>query len=170
LHINFVAAKANSGEEFHQHQIGHTTEPRMTTRPVRRVKARLMDSDTFSGIVWGVVLFAILLWFYLSHLRHRRRTKRLLIIELLKRYFEGDIPVDQIGQRTRAIANRHFIKSPEFYSIAIAGFQHAVDAKLANRSHSEEHKKKMLSLLAVLKKEFGLTDLYRVEAWRSGRE
>jgi hypothetical protein len=104
------------------------------------------------------------LWFYLSHLRHRRRTKRLLIIELLKRYFEGDIPVDQIGQRTRAIANRHFIQSREFYSIAIAGFQHAVDAKLANRSHSEEHKKKMLSLLAVLKKEFGLTDLYRVEA------
>jgi hypothetical protein len=135
-----------------------------------KVRVSLMDSDTFSGIVWGAVLFGILIWFYLAHLRHRRRTKRLLIMDLLKRYFEGDIPADQIGQRTRAIANHHFIQSAEFYSIAIAGFQHAVDAKLANRSHSEEQGRKMLSLLAALKNEFGLTDLYRVEAWRSGRE
>ena len=29
---------------------------------------------------------------------------------------------------------------------------------------------KLLRLLAALKKEFGLTDLYQIEAWRPGRE
>jgi uncharacterized membrane protein len=135
-----------------------------------KVKAKPMDSWTFSSIVWGTVLFGLLLFIYFARYRRRRRTQRLLIMELLKRYFEGDISADQLGQRTREITNHHFIQSAEFHSLAIAGFQRAVDVKLANQSHSKEEESKLLSLLAALKNEFGLTDRYQIEAWRSGRE
>ena len=112
----------------------------------------------------------LLISFYFAHLRRRRRTERLLIMELLKRYFEGDISVGQLGQRAREIANRHFIQSAEFYSLAIAGFQRAVDTRLGSQTYSKEEETKLLSLLAALKNEFGLTDRYQVEAWRPGRE
>jgi len=129
-----------------------------------------VDGDTIIGIVWGAFLVGILISIYFAHRRRRRRTKRLLMMELLKRYFQGDMPADQLGQRTREIADYHFIRSAEFYSLAIAAFQGAVDAKLASQAHSKEDERKMLSLLAALKKEFGLTDLYHIEAWRAGRE
>jgi hypothetical protein len=129
-----------------------------------------MDGDAIIRIVWGAFLVGILISIYFAHRRRRLRTKRLLMMELLKRYFQGDIPVDQLGQRTREIADHHFIHSPEFYSLAIAAFQGAVDAKLAHQAHSKEDERKLLSLLAALKKEFGLTDLYQIEAWRAGRE
>ena len=68
-----------------------------------------MDSDTFSGIVWGAVLVVILVSIYFARYRRRRSTKRALIAELLKKYFQGDMPPDQLGKRTREIAGRHFI-------------------------------------------------------------
>jgi len=129
-----------------------------------------MDSDTFSGIVWGAALVGIFTSIYVGRRRRWRRTKRLLIMELLKRYFQGDMPADQLGQRTREITHHHFIQSEEFHSLAIAAFQRAVDANFAHESHSKEDERKFLGLLAALKNEFGLTDLYQIEGWRAGRE
>ena len=63
-----------------------------------------------------------------------------------------------------------FIQSTEFYSLVIAAFQRAVDANLEHRPHSRDDERKLLSLLAALKNEFGLTDRYQIEAWRAGRE
>jgi hypothetical protein len=125
-------------------------------------------SVTIIGI-GGVILIAIFLSIYLAYRRRRVRTKRLMT-ELLSRYFRGDIPADQVGERTREITSRHFTRSAEFYSLAIAAFQTAADAKLANQAHSKEDEDKLLRLLAALKGEFGLTDRYRIEAWRPGRE
>jgi len=129
-----------------------------------------MDSDTIIWIVWGAVLVGILISIYFTYRRRRLHTKRQLMMELLKGYFQGDMPADQLGQRTREIADHHFMQSAEFYSLAIAVFQGAVDAKLEYQAHSKEDERKLLSLLAALKKEFGLTDLYQIEAWRAGRE
>ena len=129
-----------------------------------------MDGDTIIGIVWGVLLVGILISIYFAYRRRRRRTKRVLIMDLLKRYFEGGMPTNQLGQRTREIASHRFTQSAEFFSLAIAAFQGAVDARLALKTLSEQDEKKLLSLLAALKKEFGLTDLYQIEAWRAGRE
>ena len=139
----------------------------MVTKPA---KARRMDSDTFSSIVWGAVVFGFLISFFLAYRRYRRRTTQVLVMELFKQYFEGAMPPDQLGQRTRRIANHNFIGSAEFHSLAVAGFQRAVDAKLRDQPHSKQDERKLLSLLATLKNEFGLTDLYQIEGWRSGRE
>lgn len=129
-----------------------------------------MDSDTFSGIVWGAALVAILVSICLARYRRRRSAKRALIAELLKQYFQGDTPPDQLGKRTREIAGRRFIGSAELYSLVIAAFQGSVDATLARQAHSKEDEKNSLRLLAALKKEFGLTDRYQTEEWRPGRE
>jgi hypothetical protein len=91
-------------------------------------------------------------------------------MELLKRYFQGDMPADQLGERTREITDHHFMQNEELHSLAIAAFQRAVDANLTNQSHSREGERKLLGLLAALKYEFGLTDLYQIEGWRTGRE
>ena len=79
------------------------------------------------------------------------------------------MPADQLGQRARKITSRHFTGTSEFYSLAIAAFQSAVDAKVAHL-HSEKDERKLLRLLAALKNEFGLTDRYQIEGWRAGRE
>jgi hypothetical protein len=129
-----------------------------------------MDSDTFSGIVWGAVLVGVLISFYIARRRRWRQTKRLLTMELLKRYFQGDMPADQLGQHTREITDHHFIQSTEFHSLAVAAFQRAVDENFAHRSHSREKERKLLGSLAALKNEFGLTDRYQIEGWRAGRE
>jgi hypothetical protein len=129
-----------------------------------------MDSDTLIYIVGGICLVGVLMTACLAYWRGKLRTKRLLLMDLFKGYFRGNVPADQLGQRTRKIASRHFIGSPEFYSLAIAAFQSAVDAKLAHRPHSEEDERRLLSLLAALKNEFGLTDRYKIEGWRAGRE
>jgi hypothetical protein len=91
-------------------------------------------------------------------------------MELLKRYFHGDMPADQLGQRTREITHHHFIQGAEFHSLAIEAFQGAVDQNFAHQSHSKAGERKLLGLLAALKNEFGLTDLYQIEGWRAGRE
>ena len=65
-----------------------------------------MDSDTFSSIVWGIALIGILISFFFAHWRRRRRTKRLLIKELLKQYFQNGIPANEPGQRIREIGIR----------------------------------------------------------------
>jgi len=129
-----------------------------------------MDSDALSIIAAGVILAAILIVISFIHFRRRRSIKMARIMELLNRYFRGDLPVDQLGQRTRAIASRHFMRSAELYSLVISAFQGTVDAMLVRQAHSKEDERRLLGLLAALKQEFGLADRYRIEAWRSGRE
>jgi hypothetical protein len=88
-------------------------------------------------------------------------------MELFNGYFRGDVPADQLGVRAaRQIANRYFTGSAECFSLAVAAFQSAVDARLAHQPHSEERQKKLLRMLAALKNEFGLTDRYLIEGWR----
>ena len=53
-----------------------------------------------------------------------------MLMDLLKGYFKGDVPADQLGRRAREIVSRHFTRSDEFYSLAVAAFQRAVDATL----------------------------------------
>jgi hypothetical protein len=129
-----------------------------------------MDNDTFSSIVWGAALVGILISIYFARRRRWRRSNRLLIMELLKRYFQGDMPADQLGKRTREITDHHFMQNDEFHSLAVAAFQRTVDANFIHQPHSREDERKLLGLLAALKLEFGLTDLYQVEGWRAGRE
>ena len=129
-----------------------------------------MDIETFGSIVWTAALVGAVISIYLARRHRRLRIKRLLILELLKDYFQGEISADQLGQRTREITGRGFTQSTEFHSLAVAAFQRAIDAKLADQSHSWEDKRKLLGLFAALKNEFGLTELFQVEAWRAGRE
>ena len=129
-----------------------------------------MDIETFSSIVWAVVLVGAVVSIYLARRHRRLRIKRLLILELLKGYFQGDMPADQLGQRAREITGRGFMQSTEFQSLAVAAFQRAIDAKLADQSHSREEERKLLGLVAALQNQFGLTDRFQVEAWRAGRE
>jgi len=129
-----------------------------------------MDSDTIVLIVAGAVLAGVLLSILIAFWRRRLRRNRLRVAERFKRYFDGDVPVDQLGRHIRQIASRHFLRSAEFYSLATAAFQRAVDAKPAHPASSKEAERKLLGLLAALKREFGLTDRYQIEAWRPGRE
>jgi hypothetical protein len=126
-----------------------------------------MDNETFSLIVWGVVLIGTVVSIYFARRHRRRRTQRLLIMELLKQYFRGDIPADQLAQRTLEMTSRYFIQT-EFQSLAVAAFQHSVDA--AHQSQVKEDDRKLLGLLADLKRKFGLTDLYQIEALNAGRQ
>ncbi|HEY1941269.1 MAG TPA: hypothetical protein VGH40_04025 [Roseiarcus sp.] len=125
-------------------------------------------ADTTIGL-GGAILLAIFLGIYFTYRRSLTRTKRLLA-GLLNRYFDGDLPADQVGQRAGEIASAHFLRSGEFYSLAVAAFQSAADAKLTRRSHSVEDESTLLRLFAALKREFGLTDRYQSEGWRAGRE
>ena len=126
-----------------------------------------MDNETFSLIVWGVVLIGTVVSIYFARRHRRRRTQRLLIMELLKQYFRGDIPADQLAQRTLEMTSRYFIQT-EFQSLAVAAFLHSVDA--AHQSQVKEDDRKLLGLLADLKRKFGLTDLYQIEALNAGRQ
>jgi hypothetical protein len=110
--------------------------------------ANAMDGDTIMYIVWGVVLLGILISIFIAYWSRRHRAKRSQLMDL----FSG------------------FMGSAQFFSLAVAAFQSAVDARLAHQPHSEERQKKLLRMLAALKNEFGLTDRYQIEGWRTGRE
>jgi hypothetical protein len=129
-----------------------------------------MDSETIIYIAWGALLGGILGSLLFARWRRQLRTERSLTTELLKGYFQGHMPAHQLGQRTREITTLHFLRSATFYSLVISAFQGAVDAEVIGQAHAKEDERKLMSLLAALKKEFGLADLYQIEAWRSGRE
>jgi hypothetical protein len=126
-----------------------------------------MDNETFSFIVWGAVLVGTVVSIYFARRHRRGQAQRQLIMELFKEYFLGDIAVDQLRQRTLEMTNYYFIQT-EFQSLAVAAFQHAVDA--ARQSQSKEDDRKLLGLLAALKTKFGLTDFHQIEAWNAGRQ
>jgi hypothetical protein len=129
-----------------------------------------MDSDAVSIIVAGAVLAAIVIVICFVHFRSRRSIKMAQIKEFLNQYYRGDLTLDQLGKCTGDITNRRFMRSAELYSLVTLAFQHTVDAMIAHQAHFKEAERKLLSLLAAVKKKFGLTDRYRIEAWRSGRE
>jgi hypothetical protein len=129
-----------------------------------------MDGYAISGIIWAVCLLGIVAALGITYRRRQFRTKLFSLTELLKNYFQGGIPAHQLGGRTREIVGDHFIGSSQFHALAIAAFQSAVDVKLADTSHAEDHERKLLNLLASLKNEFGLPDRYLIEGWRTGRE
>ena len=126
-----------------------------------------MDRVTVVIIVLGVLAVGSaavhLLW------NRRRRAKR-LSMELLNGYFQGDIDARQFARRMRESGVYGFTRGAEFYALVTAAFQRAAEAKLAHRPHTVEDEGKLLRSLADLKEEFGLPDLYRIEAWRAGRE
>ena len=131
-------------------------------------------SDTMIGVA-GAALAAAVILIWLAYRQRRIRTRRLLKA-LLGEYFNDGMPADQLSRRSRDIASRHFLLSPEFYSLAVAAYQNAFDAKFPKRAGFEdenqarlEGESKLMRRLAALKKEFGLTDRYRFEG-RPGRE
>jgi hypothetical protein len=129
-----------------------------------------MKIDTVTIIASGALLAAALLILYAGHLRRRHHLRRLLVTDLLRSYFKGDVPASQLGRRTREIASQHFTGSNEFYALVVSAFQTAADAALAKQPDTKQSERKLLNTMANLKQEFGLTDWYQVEAWRPGRE
>lgn len=127
-----------------------------------------MRSDIVGGIFGLVVLGAILFVIYFVYRLSSRAKRR--IAEHLMTYFKGEVPVERIGRRIRETAGYYFVPEAELFSLVTAAFHCAVDTKLASHPHSEEDERHLLSLLAALKKEFGLTDRYQIEGWRAGRE
>jgi hypothetical protein len=122
-----------------------------------------MVSDTIIGIVLGAVLIGILLTIYFAY-RRRRYTKRLLIMGLLKRYFQGDMPADELAKRIREIAGQHFMRSAELHSLVITAFQGAMAAMLPHQEAAFlENRMKLARLLGALRIEFGLTPYYHAE-------
>jgi hypothetical protein len=128
-----------------------------------------MDIGASHIVVGTAIVLALLLGVYLINRRRHARTKR-EIAKLLKGYFQGDISAGELKTRTRAIAGRRFARGAELYALVVAAFQNAVDAKITSKPASKEGEKKLMGLLAALKREFGLADLYRIEGWRTGRE
>lgn len=131
-------------------------------------------SDTMI-FVSGAALAAAVILIWLVYRQRWIRTRR-LVKGILGEYFDSDMPPDQLGKRSRDIASRHFLLSPEFYSLAIAAFQSAFDAKFPKHARFQdanharlENESRLMRRLAALKKEFGLTDRYRLEG-RPGRE
>jgi len=129
-----------------------------------------MNSENIPIIISAVLLAGVLLGVYWAHRRRQFHFRRQLLVELFKAYFNGDVPADRLDRRAQQIVSRHFVQSPEFYSLAVAAFQRAMDAKLARRPRVEKDEKTLFGLMATLKNVFGLPDLYRIEAWRPGRE
>ncbi len=105
-----------------------------------------MDIDIFGSVVGAAVLVGILISIYFVYQRSCR-TMRRLVRERLEGYFQGDMPADQLGKRIREIAGRHFIQGTELYSLVIAAFQGAVDARLSHKTLSEQDEKKIVELV-----------------------
>jgi len=129
-----------------------------------------MKADIIPLIISAALLVIALIVVLTGHLRRRHRLDRLLVIDLLRSYFKDDMPANQLGRRTREIVSEHFTYSDEFYSLVVSAFQTAVDATFAQQPYTEQAERKLLSAMAALKREFGLTDRYQVEAWRPWRE
>ena len=122
--------------------------------------------DKVSAIVWGLVALGATLAFVIYWNRRLRTARR--IDDLLEEYFQGRIPVGQLGQQARAIASREFFGGPTFLSTAASAFQHAIDVKRAKQANSKEEEE-LVRLFGDLKREFGVPERYKLEE-RPGRE
>ena len=123
--------------------------------------------DRVTATVWGLVALGAIVGFVIIFWNRRLRTAR-RIDDLLRQYFQGRMPVGQLGQRARAIASRGFFGGPTFLSLAASAFQHAIDVNRAKQANSKEEDE-LMRLFGDLKREFGLPERYRLEE-RPGRE
>jgi hypothetical protein len=126
--------------------------------------------DRVTAIVWGLIALGAIVAFVIywnRRLRAARRNDKLLD-QLLEEYFQGRMPVGQLGHRARAIASREFLGGPTFFSLAASAFQHATDVKRANQANSKDEEE-LMRLFGNLKREFGVPDRYKLEE-RPGRE
>src|SRR5208337_1192171 len=120
--------------------------------------------DRITAIVWGLVALGAILAFVIYWIIYRNgrlRTAR-RIDDLLEEYFQGKMPVGQLGQHARAIATRGFFGGPTFLSLAASAFQHAIDVERAKQANSKEEEE-LMRLFGGLKGEFGVTDRYKLE-------
>jgi hypothetical protein len=125
-----------------------------------------MDEGTAINVVAPALIAALLAVAYLIRWHRLRETKG----ECLARYFNGDLPLDQLARRAREIASWRFMGSPECQALVQAAFQRSAEAKLAGKAYSLQIEKQLLIALAGVKTEFGLPDRFRSEGWRAGRE
>jgi hypothetical protein len=88
--------------------------------------------------------------------------------EALADYFDGGLSLDELAQRARM--SRRFIGSARCQALVQAAFQHAAEAKVAEKPRSLDTERSLLMALAAVKSEFGLADRYQVEGWKAGRE
>ena len=61
-----------------------------------------------TAIVWGLVALGAILAFVIYRNRRLRTARR--IDDLLEKYFQGRMPVGQLGQQARAIASRGLLR------------------------------------------------------------
>ena len=87
--------------------------------------------DRITAIVWGLIALGAILAFVIY--RNRRLGTARRIDDLLEEYFQGRMPVGQLGQHARAIASRGFFGGPTFFSLAASASQYATDVKRAKR-------------------------------------
>src|SRR5215472_17592288 len=104
-----------------------------------------MKIDTITLIISGALLAGALIVLFAGHLRRRHRLERQLMRDLLRSYFKGDVPTDQLGRRTRDIVGQGFTRSDEFYSLVVSAFQSAVDA--SRQTHGQQGDRELLSAM-----------------------
>jgi len=128
-----------------------------------------MDERTVINVGAAALIAALLIAASIVRGLRRREAKRRMR-EWLARYFNDDLPLDQLARRARDTASRRFMGSPECQALVQAAFQRSAEAKLEGKAQSLEIEKRLLAALADVKSEFGLPDRYRTEGWRAGRE
>ena len=126
-----------------------------------------MDQPTAFAILLAACIAAILIVAAVYRYRRLRATR--LMHGLLEDYFQEKIGVEQLGQRARESVGRRFVGGNESFAEVASAFQHAVNTRLPPR-HSVEDESKLLRMLAAARSEFGLTERYKNEGWRAGRE
>jgi hypothetical protein len=72
-----------------------------------------MKNDTITLIISAVLLAAALIVLFVGHLRRRNHLKRQLVVDLLKSYFKGEVPANQLSRRTREIVSVQYTYSDE---------------------------------------------------------
>ena len=122
--------------------------------------------DSVMAILCGLVALGAILAFVIYRNRRLRTAQR--IDDLLDEYFQRRMPVGELGQRARAIASREFFGRSTFFSLVASAYQRATDVNRAKHANSKEEEE-LVRLLGVLKREFGVTDRYKLEV-RPGRE
>ena len=126
-----------------------------------------MDQLTIFGVVCAACAVGAAIGFFVFRYGELRAKQR--IHPLLVDYFEGKIGVEELGRRARDTVKGRFLGGNEFFAEAVAAFQRAVDSARAKK-RADPDEDKLVKLLAALRNEFGLTERYKIEGWRAGRE
>jgi hypothetical protein len=91
-------------------------------------------------------------WFRRSHAecRARHEVGRQQLSKLFQGCLRASTPADQLARDARAIADAHFLAAEECHSLAVAGFQGAVEEALDDRLLSKEEEGKLDALMSAL--------------------